>query len=182
MNISVKRKSWLWSGAIVLGLCGLALAGTPDIQRNVRAAVLQAVLDCRVVEGPTPRLDCFDHSVARLAEAEASGQIVIIDREQVQAVRREAFGFNLPKLSLFSRGAGKAEEIDRVTLAVQAAHRGSDGKWVIEVEGGGVWRQIDSEQMAPPRADARAEIRKATLGSFFMSIDGRRSIRVERVH
>jgi hypothetical protein len=179
MGAPIKRVHWMWSGVIVLGLCGLALARTPDIQRSVRAAVLQAVLDCRVVEGPTPRLECFDRSVARLAEAEASGQIVVIDREQAQAVRREAFGFNLPKLSLFSRGA-KGEDIDRVTLAVTSAHRAGDGRWIVEVEGGGVWRQIDGEAMAPPGPGAKAEIRKASLGSYFMSIDGRRSIRVER--
>jgi hypothetical protein len=108
----------------------------------------------------------------------------------MQAVKREAFGFTLPHLSLFGRrdkggpaaGDDRDAELDHVTLAVVGASRGGDGRWIIRLEGDQVWRQTDSEQMSPPRPGARAEIRKAMLGSFFMSVDGRRSIRVERAH
>lgn len=179
MKIRINYVFWLALSGMLLGFCGLSVAMGDDIQRGVRAMVLQSVFDCRVIGESDPRLACFDHSVAKLAEAEASGQIIIVDREQAKEVRREAFGFNLPKLSIFGRG-DKGEEIDRVSLAVTAAHQAGDGRWTIELEGGAVWRQIDSERMAPPRSGAKAEIRKAALGSYFMSIDGRRSIRVER--
>lgn len=180
MGISLKPASRQFVGGFLLGVCGLAFARAGDTQQHTTAAVIKAVLDCRVVVDPTPRLSCFDQSVARLAEAEASGQIVIIDREQVRAVRREAFGFNLPRLSIFDR-AGKTEPLERLTTSVESAHQAGDGKWIITVEGGAVWRQIDSEQLSPPRHGAKADIRKATMGTFFMSVDGARSIRVERV-
>jgi hypothetical protein len=180
MTTMFRPRHGQFAAGFLLGLCGLSLLGAGDVQKRGVSAALQAVLNCRVASDPTPRLACFDDSVAKLAQAEASGQIVVVDREQVRAVRREAFGFNLPKLSIFDRGE-KPDQIDRVSLAVESAHQNGDGKWIITVEGGGVWRQTDAERLAPPEKDAKAEIRKAALGSYFMSIDGRRSIRVERV-
>ena len=54
------------------------------------------------------RLACFDAAAARLDEAEKKGDIVVVDRRQAQEVRRQAFGFTLPSLTLFDRGRGPA--------------------------------------------------------------------------
>lgn len=155
----------------------LALAQTDPAGR---ATVLQRLLDCRNVEGDGPRLACYDTAAGALDQAEAKGDVVVVDREQARTVRKQAFGFNLPSLSLFGRGE-KPEDVDRVTLQVSGAHRDRTGKWVVTVEGGQVWRQIDTGEFSvDPRPGMTASIRKASLGSFIMSIGGKAGVRVHR--
>jgi hypothetical protein len=104
-----------------------------------------------------------------------------MDREQTRTARRQAFGFNLPSLSIFDRGE-QPETVDRVAAVVKAAYQGGDGKWTVELEDGAVWAQTDNEPVARnPRPGSRAEIRKASMGSFFMNLDGQRAVRARRV-
>jgi hypothetical protein len=147
---------------------------------QMRAPIVQAVIDCRTINDAARRLDCYDKSVDGMVQADAKGDLVTIDREQRQVVRRQAFGLSLPALSMFDRG-GKTENLDRIVSTVSAVGRTADGKWIITVEGGAVWRQIDSEELyRNPRPGSHVSIRKAALGSFFMDIDNERAIRVRR--
>lgn len=164
-----------------LGLvAALTLPATAAAGAEARAAVLQRLLDCRKVEGEAARLACYDAAAGVLDQAEAKGDVVVVEREQARAVRRQGFGFNLPSLSLFDRGE-KPEEIARVALKVTEAHRDRNGRWVVTVEGGQVWRQIDTTDFsADPRPGMTANVRKASLGSYIMSIGGRAGVRVHR--
>jgi len=153
-----------------------------------RAAVLQAIVDCRAMTSADARLACYDTAAARLDEAEASGQVVVVDKEQARQVRREVFGLQLPSLDIFGRTVkgpdaadGVQGDVDRVAETVRSAWRQADGKWVVELETGAVWRQIDTTDLArAPHAGSRAEIRKASLGSFFMKLDGQPGVRAHR--
>ncbi|MDP3853706.1 hypothetical protein [Phenylobacterium sp.] len=167
-----------------LALAGLALAGPataaePKIEG--RAAQFQGLLDCKVKTDSAERLACYDAAVGALAGAEQKGDIVVVDREQAKAVRRQAFGFNLPSLAMFER-TEKPEEIDRMTGQVAEAYRGGDGKWVFELEGGAVWAQTDSETLGRrPGKGSKVEVRKAAMGSYFLNSDGQRAVRARRV-
>jgi hypothetical protein len=144
-----------------------------------RTLAIQRLADCRKVADSVARLACYDEAAAAIDQAEASGDIVVVDREQARKVRRQAFGFTLPSISLFQRGE-KPEEIDRVSLPVQSATRGPDGKWIIRFEGQ-VWRQIDTGDLSrDPRPGEQATIRKASMGSYLMSVGGHAAIRVKR--
>jgi hypothetical protein len=145
-----------------------------------RTAVLQGLMDCRKVQGDAARLACFDAAAAAMDAAEAKGDIVVVDREQARAARRQAFGFSLPSLAIFDRGE-TPEDLDRVSAAIARAYQQGDGKWVVELDGGAVWLQTDSEPLPrAPKAGSRAEIRKAAMGSYFMNIDGQRALRMRR--
>ena len=151
-----------------------------------RAQVLQAIVDCRAMTDSTARLACFDAAAAKLDEAESSGQVVVVDKEQARQVRREVFGLQLPSLDIFNRAAGKAaatagEDVDRLTGTVASFGTNGDGRWVITLETGAVWRQVDDSRLyQPPRVGSKAEIRRASLGSYFLKIDGQPPIRVHR--
>ena len=113
-------------------------------------------------------------------QAEAKGDIVVVDREQARSVRRQAFGFSLPSLAVFERGEAP-EEIDNVTGIAKRAYQ-AGGKWVIELEDGAVWQQTDTENVVrQPRPGTKVEIRRASMGSFFMNLDGQRAVRARRV-
>ena len=145
-----------------------------------RAPAVQAVIDCQSVVDGVQRLACFDKTVAGMSQAEAKGDLVTIDREQRRAVRRQAFGLTLPTLAMFDRGE-KGDEADRITAKIASAARTAGGKWVVTLDDGAVWRQIDdSDIYRTPHAGSTAVIRKAALGSFFMNVDGQQAIRVHR--
>lgn len=147
-----------------------------------RAAVLQDVVDCRRIAESAQRLACFDAAAARLDEAASSGAVVVVDREQVQQARREIFGFSVPSFDLFGGGEGRAAPppIENVEAVIEAYTRGGDGRLVLTLENGQVWRQIDGET-ASARRGATVRIRRAALGSYLANIDGQIAIRVRRV-
>ena len=165
--------------AVTLGvtIATSALAAEPPPRPP---AAVQAAMDCRKVTDDSARLACYDKAMGQLDQALAQGQVVAVDHAQVQAVRRQAFGFTLPSLGFLDRGA-KPEEIAQVELSVVSARQGSDGKWLLELEGGQIWRQIDDGQFSrDPKPGAKAIIKKAMLGSYMMMIGGHSPVRVHR--
>lgn len=157
-----------------LATAALAAGGEPAPKS------VQAAIDCRKLSDNAARLACYDSAVDALGRQLAEGQVVAVDHAQVQQVRRQAFGFTMPSLSLFDRG-GKPEEMSEVVLAVDSAQRGADGKWLVRLEGGQVWRQIDTSDFSrDPKPGAQAVIKKAMLGSYMMMIGGHSPVRVHR--
>jgi hypothetical protein len=106
--------------------------------------------------------------------------VVVVDRAQAQAARRQAFGFNLSALSILNRAATR-EEVNTLNATVTEAYRNGDGKWVIVLDNGAHWRQIDEADLSnPPHQGSVIRIRRASLGSYVMNIDGQPYIRVHR--
>jgi hypothetical protein len=164
-----------------LALGGLLLAATAQAAEPAgRAAVLQKLLDCRKVAGDQARLACYDAAAGAMDQAESKGDIVVVDREQARTVRKQGFGFNLPSLSLFEKGE-TPDQIDRLQLKVEGARQDGNGKWTVFLEGGQVWRQIDTGDFSVrPKPGMVATIRKAMMGSYLMSIGGRAGVRMHR--
>lgn len=184
MPLSFRHAAGLPAALAAAGLLA-APAGAAEPSAKSRAAVLQAIVDCRAVTDAERRLACFDQASAVLDQAEASGQVVVLDREQTRKVRKEVFGLDLPAIRLFSGGDDKdgggpdSEDVDRITDTIETATQGGDGKWVLVLKGGAVWRQTD-QQYARARQGAPVEIRRGAIGSYLMNIDGQRAIRVRR--
>ncbi|HEX6865720.1 MAG TPA: hypothetical protein VF122_00670, partial [Caulobacteraceae bacterium] len=88
-QITRATKGALMTAALTL------MAGSAQAASD-RPPVLQAVVDCRAIADSSARLACYDAAAARLDEAEAKGDVVVLDREQRQQARREAFGFTMP--------------------------------------------------------------------------------------
>jgi hypothetical protein len=175
-QISGIQKGALMAAALVMAASG-AQAASKDLGR---AAILKTLVDCRAVSDTAARLACYDAAAARLDEAEAKGDLVIMDREQTRQARREAFGFNLPSIDIFSRG--DTEKMDRIGFKVARATEANDGTWTLELDTGAVWRQTDQEHLSRrPKPGSTVEIRSAAISGYFMNIDGQRAIRVTRV-
>ena len=169
-----------------LALAGAAFAVLPLAQAQAappqpsRAAVLQGLLDCRTKTDDAQRLACYDAAASAMDQAETKGDIVVVDRAQAREVRRQAFGFQMPSLTIFERGE-KPERIDEVTGVIAKVSTSAAGKWVLRLEDGAVWRQIDGD---PPNRDPKpgmpVKIKSATMGSYLLSVDGQRSFRAHR--
>ena len=162
--------------AVVAATAGAAAAKPQAAPTN--APVVQAVVDCRKIEDGTQRLACYDAAVSALTNAQQAGDLVTLDRKQRQAVRKQAFGFTLPTLSMFDTGE---KEVDRIDETLASAHQIGQGRWVFQMQDGAVWRQIDDEFLSrEPHAGSTIMIKRASLGSFMLSVDGQPGVRVHR--
>jgi hypothetical protein len=166
------------------GLTGLALGITalasPALAESAPTKVFQAVMDCRPITDAAARLACYDAATAGLGEAEKKGDILVIDREQAATARRQAFGFDLSSLNILDKVIPK-EDLNAVTTTLSNAYQDANGKWVMVLTDGGVWRQTDSISLArAPHGGSTVKIRKAALGSFFINVDGQLAMRAQR--
>ncbi len=146
-----------------------------------RAQIFQELADCRKIADGAARLACYDKTAATLDQAEAKGDIVVVDREQARKVRRQAFGFSMPSISLFEKGETQ-EELQNVAGEVAVASVNGAGKWTIRLKDGAIWTQIDNNELhRTPRPGMPVKIRQAAMGSFLMSINNGGAFRVRRV-
>ncbi|MEW5684833.1 MAG: hypothetical protein AB1942_07940 [Pseudomonadota bacterium] len=167
--------------ALVLAGVGTLSAGVAWAQKPPsRAAIVDKLIDCRKITEDAGRLACYDQAAGALETAEAKGDVVIVDREQARQVRRQAFGFSMPSLSLFEKGETQ-EELENVAGVLDSARQNTAGKWVIKLQDGAIWTQVDANELhRTPKSGASVKIRQASMGSFIMSIDGGGGIRVRR--
>jgi hypothetical protein len=162
-----------------------ALTATPGAiaqpKAEGRAAIVQKLVDCRKVTDDAARLACYDQATAAFDQAEAKGDVVVIDRDQARKVRKQAFGFTLPSISIFAKGETQ-EELDTADGVVAVARQNGQGHWVIQLEDGAVWSQVGVEDLfRSPKPGMKVKIRKASLGSYLMSIDNQGAFKAHRV-
>lgn len=164
-------------------LAGLAISGPAVAQpkSQTRAKLVQDLADCRKITEDTARLACYDRTATSLEQAEAKGDIVVVDRDQARQVRRQAFGFSLPSISLFEKGETQ-EELQNVTGEVAVASVNGAGRWTIRLTDGATWVQIDNNELhRTPKPGNPVKVRQAAMGSFMMSINNGGGFRVRRV-
>lgn len=157
----------------------------------------ERVFACQQIADPAEKLACFEREVATLETAVRGREVLVLDREDVSEARRGLFGFNLPDIPLFGGGdddededereqdggnSAAREDIDRLEARLVRASETATGRWVIQLDTGARWQQIDNTPvLREPRPDDIVVIRKAALGSYMASIGGARAFRVRRV-
>lgn len=145
-----------------------------------RAETLSRLTACRAIADGPARLGCYDAAVSALESAERQGEVVVLDRAQIGEARRQLFGFEMPAMPRLL-GADPGAEIDSIETTLQSATEIGHNRWVFRLADGGVWRQIDTDPFrGQPRPGDAVRIRKASLGSFLMTVGGSRAIRVRR--
>ncbi len=156
-----------------------ALSGQPAPVQE-RPETLARLMTCRGIADNTARLACFDTAAGALDSAQRQGDVVVIDRAGVAETRRQLFGFEMPSLPrLF--GVEGAVEIDSIDSTLQSASLVGEGRWAFRLADGSVWRQIDSERVRfQNRPGQPVRIRKASLGSFLLTVGDSRAVRVRR--
>lgn len=168
--------------ATVLAVAAGAMAADSP---KPRAAALQSLVECRKIADPAQRLTCYDAAAGGLEAAEAAGDVVVVDRAQVQEAQRAAFGFNF-RMPAFLTGGGDSDAAKRGTVldtleTTATEARQVNGKWYIVLADGAIWRQTDNEPVnRAPKPGSKVTIKRASLGSYFLSVDGQRSIRAKR--
>lgn len=143
-------------------------------------AQVQRLIACRALADSTARLACFDKEAGTMADAVASRDLVVIDKEGVQRTKRTLFGLSLPRLGIFDDDGNEVTQIDGV---IEGIGHNSDGGYVFILKDGGRWTQIDTRPVAiePERGD-KVVVKRAALGSYMMNVNKQPGIRVRRVN
>ena len=185
-------KSAALLAAVIAATLVVATGAAAEESPKVRASVLQALVDCRTIADPTRRLGCYDAAAGRLEAAEATGEVVVVDRAQVQEAQRAAFGFNFRMPSFLTVGgsavASKAPDgesrtsgvIDSLESAVVSSRK-LNGRWIIRLPDGALWVQTDDTILVrDPKPGSKVIIKRGAVGGYFLSVDGQRSMRARR--
>jgi hypothetical protein len=169
-------------------LLGLAVA-LPAVTRGAeaegdpkkRATSFQAVIDCRNEKDDSARLACYDAKVGALVAAEASRDVVIVDKAQINEGRRQLFGLALPNFTFF-KDTPKSEQVTEISGVVKTVGATPTGRWIITLQDGAIWQQMEDKPLArQPKAGSTVVIKNASLGSYMVRIDGQTGIRARRI-
>jgi len=170
--------------SLVSGLAALTLltgAGQTAQPAPQRPEMLERLAACRTVTDSVARLACYDSAAAALDTAQQQGELVVIDRAAVNETRRQLFGFEMPSLPRLFGDSVATPEIDSIETTLQSASQPSEGRWVFRLADGSVWRQIDSDPVRfQNRPGQNVRVRKASLGSFMLTVGSSRAVRVRR--
>ena len=130
---------------------------------------------------------------AAMAQTDLMGRVVACAGLEDAETRHACFDVLTPELrgtnvkALAEKSFGSAEAAkpvtpDKVTLQVSSVSRAADGLVTFTMDNGQVWRQIDATQLRNTgQGPWTAEIKKAAMGSFMLTLNGGRPVRVERV-
>lgn len=191
---------------LLLMLSPLALI--PMAHAQTGATPLDPLFACRGIADEAARLECLDTAVETLWDETQAGEVMAVDRAQIEAAEEATFGLAIPNFSLPSLGGDNvqlaeaansdAHSPDRVVtrsdggtieriegLAVARLEIRRDGDVEVELANGQVWQQVDGVHVQGARRGATegmtAAIRGGALGSYFIQLsNGGRWFRAQR--
>lgn len=166
-------------------LATLGVAGALSLTAAAQSATA-TLYDCAGIAADADRLACYDLAVAELRSAETSGEVVTLTSEEIEEARTDSFGRKTDGVeeTLAARaGETAAAEPDEVTAGIASLGETRDGRLLVTLDNGQVWRQVDSTRVfvsrkAPPQS---ATVMKAALGSYRLKLGNARAFRAERV-
>lgn len=177
-------------------LAGSNMAAAASVQDASR--LFDTLIACRGIPADAARLACFDGAASALDAAKAKKDIVILDRAEVQKTKRGLFGFNLPRLPFFGgedhgdgkRGDGKpdggdhddGDDIKQIIGKAASTRALGNGKWQIVLDDGAIWHTTEALGGRDPKVGQKVTIDRASLGSYFLNVDGGRTVRAKRVN
>jgi hypothetical protein len=138
---------------------------TPDSPPNP----LDGVFLCANATDDSARLACYDDAVAQLRQGASSGQIVALDRDHVQEMERDSFGFTLPSLSRVLPTLGSSNRLEAVELQLERIAPRAGGRVAFIMSDGQIWVQSETQRISNLRVGDVVRVRQAALGGFMMS-------------
>ncbi len=175
-----------WGAAAAAGLTvvgGAAVlaqqAGWPGSARLV-----DDLRACRGIAAVEARAACYDSHVGTLIGAVEAGDVRLVDREEVRKTRRQLFGLTVPNTDLLradeKQKAEEASELFETTIA--SSRQTGPASWRFTTTEGAVWEiNNPSRKIAPIAAGDKVVFKKASLGYYFIRINGQLGVKGRRV-
>ena len=140
---------------------------------------LKALRDCRTIQDDAARLACFDTAVQVVIARQDSGEITVVDKEDIRETRRGLFGFSMPKLGIFGSGDDEADQVMQSTITGLRQLRGDH--WEIEIAEGSVWQATNTPRRFKPETGDSVELERAAMGSYWLRVDGSLGVKARRI-
>lgn len=173
LDVSLAVSALIWATATTVS--------AQNAPQSAPADAVQQISACRAIADSGQRLACYDAAASALESARAGGDLVVMSRADVQATRRSAFGFNINLFNPLARNGGQDEEIESIESGVTRARQMASGRWLVTLEDGSTWMQIDDTSVNVSRPEqGSARVRRAALGSYLMTLGSSRAFRVRR--
>ena len=135
---------------------------------------------CQSIANDAERLSCYDSAVGRVVAATDQGEVQIVNKEDIRKTRRGLFGFSLPKIDLFGGDDDEEDLLQSVITDVRI--QGRNTVFLTIEEGNAVWRIPSADRrVMRTRPGDTVEFKKASLGSYFIRINGRNGVKGRRV-
>lgn len=167
---------WLAAGAGGF----LALCAAPTSAQD--ADYLEQLKACRTIADEAERLACYDAKVGAMVSASEAGDVRIVDREDVRRTRRQLFGFTVPDLDILEGDEQDKEASELLQTTIASARQLSGKSWRFTTEEGAVWEIANApRRLAPIRPGDSVEFKKASLGYFFIRINGQMGVKGKRI-
>lgn len=143
--------------------------------------IIAKLENCTAIPNDGERLACYDREVTALVGATDQGEVRVIDAETIKQARRGLFGFSLPRIGLF--GDDEQEEEKQFQSTVTRVRSVAPGEWHFWIEDGGAqWRiKNPSVGFKPPKVGDMVEFKPATMGTYWVRINGRTGVRGNRI-
>ncbi|CAN5144201.1 hypothetical protein BH09PSE3_BH09PSE3_27850 [soil metagenome] len=168
-------------GVLVCAGMGV-VAGPANAEERHPLAGLQ---QCRALTDGPARLKCFDKAVDDLTLSTASGETVVVDREQIRTARKGLFGFVMPRIPFLTGHEGNAEDIvdeARLETTVVSSRAVGNGKYRFAVKSGGIWETTETSMtFEQPEPSQAIILERGSLGGYFVRIGKGRRVSAKRV-
>jgi hypothetical protein len=152
--------------------------------KPVPPSPLVAAIDrCRQITDAGQRLACYDGAANALVSATTSGEVSIVDRNEVRQVRHSLFGFSLPKIPFFSGDTTATEAQSKLDSTIVSVRQLANGYYrIVIADNNAIWETADdSVSFSPPEPGQKIEIVRGALGNYFIRINGQIGVRGRRV-
>ncbi|MBV7259240.1 type VI secretion protein [Erythrobacter crassostreae] len=181
MRISLRTKAGMRVLAVgvaaALGSAGAA-AQSDDVASSEDN--LDGLKACQQIASDNERLACFDKAVGAIVTATETGELTVIDREDAEKTRRSLFGFTLPDIGLFGGDVEEKDELFETTIT--SARYLSGKKLRFTTAEGAVWEMKDvPRRLQRIEPGDKAVFKQASMGTFFVRINGQLGVRGKRV-
>ncbi|TAD75122.1 MAG: hypothetical protein EAY70_10935 [Sphingomonadales bacterium] len=161
---------------------GFAVLAQPVFQSS--ASLIEDLRTCRAMTGETERLTCYDAKVGMLLGAVEAGDLRLVDRAEVRRTRRQLFGLTLPDVDILRSDEKDREEegTDLFETKVASSRQIGPANWRFTTAEGAVW-EINNppRRIAPIMPGDKLVFKKASLGYYFIRINGQIGVKGRRV-
>lgn len=170
------------------GLVGLLLlsvsASAQDKDDIASSPLVDKLATCTAITDDVERLACFDREVGAFVGAANEGDVKVVEKEEITKARRKLFGYSVPDAGIFKADSKEEEEANRsLTSTITKVRQVSSKEWHIWIEEGDArWRmKNNSIRFRAPQVGDTVEFKPATMGTYWIRVNGRKGVRGDRI-
>ncbi|MEM6858136.1 MAG: hypothetical protein AAF559_09715 [Pseudomonadota bacterium] len=172
------------AGAVAAALLW-TIPGTAQEQApNAGPDFLEQLKVCQTKTNDSERLACFDQAVGNIVAANEAGEVQIIDQDDVRRTKRELFGLSVPDIDILKTDDEEEDKKAKEELetVITSASYQSRKKIRFTTQEGAVWEITGApSRLRTIEAGDRVVFKKASMGTFFIRINGQVGVRGKRI-